>query len=80
VGARVTRFDYMDRMDGDEIDESELRRAREEVWRASLPPVKPERVIDGMYGGKISMYTGEAELEMCRRDQQLGKIRRGEAR
>lgn len=64
------------RMDEDDADQEALARQRAEALRASLPPVKRDGVVQ-VGRARFSVYSGEAALEMRRREAESKRLREG---
>ncbi|EFV14019.1 hypothetical protein [Segniliparus rugosus] len=70
------RFSDLDRMAQEEQDETALVEQQVAAYRDSLPPVKPNQVLD-VGGVRVSAYWGERELELRSREAAVKKIRDG---
>jgi hypothetical protein len=80
VGARVMRFDYMERMDEEEADQHATSRQRVEAYKRSLPPIEPDRTVKAQDGSEVKVYRGSKAREIVGRQREAYRISQEGAR
>ncbi|EFV13145.1 hypothetical protein [Segniliparus rugosus] len=80
VGAKTMRFDYMDRMAEDELDDIALGQQRAEAYKEGLPPIEPDQRINAKDGSEVLVYQGSKAHEVIERQKEAYKVSKGGVR